>query len=228
MALQHLAQHMSRAVLCILMAPKLLMCLQRAAALVQKRQQVSNSQQSTQHWSHTRQSSSPAGPSDIHSASRNMLRPEPAAETARSGVNFAGVTQKSFVAGNKDAASWVFSMQCLLQWCTDKPRSPEWFSSLIDVGLHCRRLHHCSKQICDYAFPVDMALRAWIVAKGWWQMQVWKAQLHLGSQKVALLGQLHSRVGLSSLKGKSPAAWTWYLQLLRSRLRPPPSQHKCP
>ncbi|DBA84927.1 TPA: hypothetical protein ACH3X2_005669 [Trebouxia sp. C0005] len=60
--------------------------LQRAAALVQKRQQVSNSQQSTQHWSHTRQSSSPAGPSDIHSASRNMLRPEPAAETARSGV----------------------------------------------------------------------------------------------------------------------------------------------
>lgn len=114
--------------------------------------------------------------------------------------------------------------------CNSSVRRKEPYKSsvrlnLAKVRLHSRWLHDCS----NFSRFVTMTfLQIWHSELGMRQMQEWQPQLHLEWQRAPLQGQLHSKVVLSSLKGECPAAWTWYLQLLRSSLKRPPSQLKCP
>ena len=72
-----------------LIMPSCICLLQRAAALVQRRQtqQLPYSQQTTQAWSQPRQAVSPAEPNNVHQLVRSVRKPEEANGAARLGIN---------------------------------------------------------------------------------------------------------------------------------------------
>jgi len=80
------------------------------------------------------------------------------------------------VAGNKDA---------------EKTTSPWWYPILVNVGLHCRWLHYCSN---SSRFLTITFLQTWHSEPSLWQVQEWKAQLHLEWQREAVKGLLHGKV----------------------------------